>query len=542
MRASLVISVLAIFFVLFFSFNGKVHLFDWDEINFAEIAREMIVTGNYLDVQIDYKPFWEKPPFFAWLQVLSMKIFGINEFAARFPNAIAGLLSLLLIFYIGKKLHHIRFGFLWMLILGCSTLPFFYFKSGIIDPWYNLLIYASGFYIFQYLNTGKIYHALLGGFLCGLSILTKGPVGLLILGFVLILYGLFQKQIWPKIFRHQFLLGFVLTMFVTGSSWFILQIANGEYQMVKDFIFYQIRLLSTADAGHAGPWYYHLVVLLVGVFPASLIAIPSFFRQGEADLLDFKKWNMLMLIVVLIIFSIVKTKIIHYSSLAFFPITYLAAVQILGWLKGINHTYKYLTPLIIVFIALFIVANVLITQFEYIKHYIINNITIEDTFAIANIKAQVDWQGYEIISCVFLITALIGWLIFRNRNIRYAIFSLFIGNLAFVYTTMLFVVPKVEKYTQGAAIEFYKSLRSQNVYITPLYFKTYAYLFYSDKRPFTQKSNLELQHLLEGKIDYPAYFVLKNNDRTKVENYPITFLYEKNGFLFFKRNPEAIID
>jgi len=50
---------------LFIPFLGRVHLFDWDEINFAEAGREMMVSGNYLQVQIDYKPFWEKPPLFS---------------------------------------------------------------------------------------------------------------------------------------------------------------------------------------------------------------------------------------------------------------------------------------------------------------------------------------------------------------------------------------------------------------------------------------------------------------------------------------------
>jgi 4-amino-4-deoxy-L-arabinose transferase-like glycosyltransferase len=48
--------------IFFIPFLGSVHLFDWDEINFAESAREMIVTGNYSRVQIDFHPFWEKPP------------------------------------------------------------------------------------------------------------------------------------------------------------------------------------------------------------------------------------------------------------------------------------------------------------------------------------------------------------------------------------------------------------------------------------------------------------------------------------------------
>ena len=88
--------------LLFVPFLGRINLFDWDEVNFAESAREMIVSNDYLNVQINFKPFWEKPPLFIWMQVISMKIFGINEFAARFPNALCGIVTLLVLFNTGK--------------------------------------------------------------------------------------------------------------------------------------------------------------------------------------------------------------------------------------------------------------------------------------------------------------------------------------------------------------------------------------------------------------------------------------------------------
>jgi 4-amino-4-deoxy-L-arabinose transferase-like glycosyltransferase len=83
--------------LFFLPFLGYFHLFDWDEINFAECAREMLATGNYTEVQINFQPFWEKPPFFIWLQALAMNFFGINEFAARLPNAICGIATLIVI-------------------------------------------------------------------------------------------------------------------------------------------------------------------------------------------------------------------------------------------------------------------------------------------------------------------------------------------------------------------------------------------------------------------------------------------------------------
>ena len=132
--------------LFFISFIGRLHLFDWDEINFAESAREMILTHDYLTVRAFFEPFWEKPPLFIWFQVLSMKVFGINEFAARFPNSICGICTLLFVFNIGKNLYNIRFGLIWVMTFACSLLPFFYFKSGIIDPWFNLLIFTGVYF------------------------------------------------------------------------------------------------------------------------------------------------------------------------------------------------------------------------------------------------------------------------------------------------------------------------------------------------------------------------------------------------------------
>ena len=111
----------AIFFavlaaVFFLPFLGGVHLFDWDEINFAECAREMILSKDYLRTQIDFKPFWEKPPLFIWLQVAAMKIFGINEWGARFPNVVVAFFTLFSFYKIGNKVANKEVSKWWILL------------------------------------------------------------------------------------------------------------------------------------------------------------------------------------------------------------------------------------------------------------------------------------------------------------------------------------------------------------------------------------------------------------------------------------------
>jgi Dolichyl-phosphate-mannose-protein mannosyltransferase len=122
--------------LLFLPGIGGYELFDWDEINFAESAREMLISGDYGRVTIDFAPFWEKPPLFIWLQALSMKLFGVNEFASRLPNALTGAATLALLSHWGR-IHSQAMGFFWPLLYAGSLLSFFYFKSGIIDPLFN---------------------------------------------------------------------------------------------------------------------------------------------------------------------------------------------------------------------------------------------------------------------------------------------------------------------------------------------------------------------------------------------------------------------
>ncbi|MCK4747142.1 MAG: glycosyltransferase family 39 protein, partial [Bacteroidales bacterium] len=252
-------------------FLGSVHLFDSDEVNYAESAREMILTDDYMNVQIDFKPFPEKPPLFFWLQVVSMKLFGINEFAARFPNFICGIVTLVILFFIGNRLYGRRFGLYWILAYGSAILPFFFFKSGIIDPWFNLFIFLGMAWFIYYLDPlrkrTRIRNVALSGIFFGLAMLTKGPVALLIFLVCFIIFmGIRRFRIETTARDVGLFTGIVV---LVGGSWYFHQIFSGNSMVLKDFIQYQVRILSEVKTGHEGFFGYHVVVLLLGVFPAS---------------------------------------------------------------------------------------------------------------------------------------------------------------------------------------------------------------------------------------------------------------------------------
>lgn len=526
--------------VLYVPFLGHVHLFDWDEINFAESAREMIVSRNYLDVQVNYEAFWEKPPLFIWLQVLSMKIFGINEFAARFPNAVIGVLTLLVLYFTGNQVKDHRFGVLWSILYAVSILPFLYFKSGIIDPLFNLCIFLGVYFFSRFsLDTSKKYIFLsLSAAAIGLGILTKGPVALLLFLLTAFVFMLWQHKY--KSYLNLKVIGlYAIVIALVGGFWFILQWLNGNEQILKDFITYQIRLFSTKGAGHGGFPGYHFVVVFFGVFPASILLFMGYRvdKQDTLQSINFHLWMRILLWVVLILFSIVSTKIVHYSSMAYFPITYLGAYGLYLCWEGKRQVSKSVRVLLILVAGFWALAVIGIVLIGRNTKAIIASGKIADPFAMANLEAQVHWTGWEVLIGLIFIGA-VFFLILNINHKKRALASLLLGTVFFTYATMVFIVPKIEAYSQRAAIEFLQGIKGENAEVTTYGYKSFAHLFYFQK-PYEQNTRDNSQ-LLNADINRKVYVITKIHKAAHFEKKYPTFerLYDKNGFVFYMKKPE----
>ena len=529
--------------LFFLPFLGGVHLFDWDEINFAECAREMLQTGNFGQVQIDFQPFWEKPPLFIWMQALSMHLWGVGEYAARFPNAICGLITLVLLYRIGNRLHGKPFGWLWGIVYLGSLLPHLYFKSGIIDPWFNLFIFGGlYFFIEGYWEKSRKYF-FASGALLGLAVLTKGPVGLLLPGLAMVAFWVKMRLKW-YVRPLDFLIVGLTALAVTGL-WFCYEIITHGPWFVEQFIRYQVRLFSTPDAGHGGFPGFHVVVLLLGCFPASIFAIPALWRsqlEGERER-QFRWWMAALFWIVLILFSIVQSKIIHYSSLAYFPLTYLGTTTLFGNLTRERPLSKGLVwgiALSGLFISLFAIAAAIAgNHIEWIKPFLAN-----DPFALANLEARVNWTGWELVPGIWLgawvlacLPAGMGCLGFRRRGLNVKGITLFfLGTALFLQLGLFFFVGRVEGYSQRAAIAFYETLQGKEVYVKTVGFKSYAHLFYSKKQAGGAPEQGDLDWLAGGPVDRDVYVVTKVNKVKRLEAYPgLKEVWRENGFVIFER-------
>ncbi len=540
-RIQLLIAAAAL--LLFVPGLGAVHLFDWDEINFAEIAREMVVSGDRLQPRMHFEPFHEKPPLFMWMQAAAMEVFGIGEFASRLPNAICGVFTLLVLFRIGEQLRGRIFGAWWAFAYLGSILPHLYFRSGIIDPWFNLFIFLGLHAIITLvqraperapgtLNARSDRYAWLAGLFLGLAVLTKGPVGVLVPVLVMGAYwvrgGFKPYLLWRR-------LGILaLAGMLTVAVWAVVDLLRNGPQFMVAFFWRQVAMLTTEDAGHGGFIGYHFVVLLIGCFPSSVFALQELLRptrttDGAEN--DHRRWMVLLFWVVLLLFSIVKTKIVHYSSLCYFPLTYLAALQLERiWKKKSSFGWSRFALGII---GSLIATVVILLPFAAMRLDALRPLFAQDPFALANLDADVRWSGLESIPGLLLLAALVtAHFLHARSKYRAALLTVFGAGALFVTGTLFFFINNIEGYSQRAAVEFFEAHAGERCWLLTKGYKSYVPEFYGR----VQEAQPTEERLWYGPIDRPVYLSCKITSEDEVKEL-IAFreLYRKNGFIFFVR-------
>ncbi|MEM7573578.1 MAG: glycosyltransferase family 39 protein [Bacteroidota bacterium] len=512
---------------------GQLYLFDWDEINFAEIAREMRISGNWGQPTVGFLPFHEKPPLFSWLQAFAMGWTEQSDLGARLPNLLCGLLSLALLFRIGSRLKGQLFGWLWAAFMGLSILPSLYFRSGIIDPWFNLfLLLAADRIVVWELRSRKTW-ALLSwaGLWLGLAILTKGPAGGLILALFI---GL---QLWRDQGRYWYrylLVGLIGLLPIL--LWLLWLWPQDDGFFTREFLRYQWRLFSQPDAGHGGFPGYHFVVLLFGCFPASIFALPALFRKsagGIGPAVHYDRRMRDLFWVVLILFSIVSTKIVHYSSLCYFPLTYLAARTALSWFNGhwkpTRNWWRLLIACWSLFMILALALPLLAQTIPVWKDWFGDELGHW-------LEVEQNWPWICYLPGLIALGLFIRLLLLAKKNAPTAsISSSLIGTALFLYLGLALFAGRIQNYSQGPLVSFYQQQSKKEVYFGTAYHKSYAPIYYGRLRQ--QRGGKQRDWLFHGPIDADLYFSSPRRKREQVlrEVPDAELLYEAGAYAFYRR-------
>ena len=282
-----ILLLLTIFGFTFFQTLGRFPLIEPDEGRYAEIPREMIERCDFITPLLNYVKYFEKPPLHYWLNALSMSVFGQNEFAARCPGALMGLMTVILTYHVGRKLFGRRAGLLSSLILGTCTGFLVQARLNITDMTLTCTLSAAlGFFIVAAREDEKLkglyYHL---SYICAaLAVLAKGLIGIVFPGAIVFLYFLFTKR-WNLLREMRLATGFPLFLLV-AAPWFVLvSLKNPEFARFF-FIHEHFERFTTTVHGRYQPFWFFVPVLLGTMLPWSFLipaAVRRAWRERRAD-------------------------------------------------------------------------------------------------------------------------------------------------------------------------------------------------------------------------------------------------------------------
>ncbi|MBR8312291.1 glycosyltransferase family 39 protein [Burkholderia dolosa] len=276
-RITLVLLLVA-FAVVWFAPLGLRHLIPSDEGRYAEMAREMFVTGDWITPRYNGYKYFEKPPLQTWLNALTFAWFGIGEWQARLYTALASFAGVLLVGFTGARLFNPLSGFLAAIVLASS--PYWNLMGH-----FNALDMGLAFWMAVSLcalllaQRPGLRAAAVRGWMwtcwaaMALAVLSKGLVGVILPGAVLVLYTLIARD-WA-LWKRLYLVSGLVIFFAIVTPWFVLvQQRNPEFFNFF-FVVQQFRRYLTPEQNRPGPFYYFAPVLLIGFLPWLSVAWQS---------------------------------------------------------------------------------------------------------------------------------------------------------------------------------------------------------------------------------------------------------------------------
>ncbi|MDA8414332.1 MAG: phospholipid carrier-dependent glycosyltransferase [Desulfobacteraceae bacterium] len=273
-----------VFAIPFFQFLGRLPLIDPDEGRYAEIPREMLERGDLITPTLNYVKYFEKPPLLYWINAASLKIFGVNEFGARFPSALCGLLTVLATYIIARHLYGRRSALISALILGTSA--GFVLQSRIIltDMLLTFCLTAAlGSFIVAAGREGRRSRPLpwyLFYLFCALATLAKGLIGIVFPAGIVFFYLLVSRR-WRLLSDMRLVPGLLLFLAV-AAPWFVLvSLRNPEFARFF-FIHEHFERFTSKVHGRYQPIWFFVPVLLGTMLPWSFF-IPGALRRAWRD-------------------------------------------------------------------------------------------------------------------------------------------------------------------------------------------------------------------------------------------------------------------
>jgi 4-amino-4-deoxy-L-arabinose transferase-like glycosyltransferase len=353
--------------ILYLPGLGRPALWEPDEGRYAEIAREMVVSGDYVTPRDDFELYFEKPPLVYWTDAAAIQIFGVNEFAVRLPAALFSIGQVVVTAALAETMLGVEAGMLAALVLALSPLFFGFARFATLDPALAFFLAAAlGAFYFAardepFSSASARNWLIVSTAMLALGTLAKGPIALLLGGAIALAWLAFERRL--RQLARMPLLWCAAIYVVIVAPWFALAESRNP-GFLRFFLIHEHleRYVSSGEHGW-GPWFF-IPIVIGGLWPW-IFFVPlgwSAMRDGRRS--SAARFLGLWFAVVFVFFSIPRSKLGSYILPALTPLAIVAGYG-LSRLRALD-TVARRRLLAIVAIASVALAGVLFVFFELV--------------------------------------------------------------------------------------------------------------------------------------------------------------------------------
>lgn len=312
---------------------GAAGVFDLDEGLYATVARQMVESGNWIVPRVGSETFFDKPPLFYWLEALSIYFLGATPLAVRLPSAGATALTAIALWWWCRRRGSERLGWIAAALFLFCPLSFVLAREAVLDSlltlWLTLAVIAA-IEANRAQNSAKGQAYLGMAVAMGLATMTKGVIGVL-LPLVALAFWLSVCRDRSEARRVPWLEMAVVVALIIAPWHLLMWCATGD-EFVRQYIVHNhIQRFTGEDFKHNAPFFSYLPVLLIGMFPWSLLVPLSWWRGWQMrrahSELPWTMWAVWAAVVV-VFFSISRSKLPSYVAPAVPALCLLVAARL----------------------------------------------------------------------------------------------------------------------------------------------------------------------------------------------------------------------
>lgn len=487
----------------------------------AAISRQMVESGDWLNLKINGEPYDQKPHLFFWLAGLGIQLFGNSNWAFKLFPFLVGVSGIYFTYRLGKLIYSELSGKLAALLAGTSQMFFLYFFDIHTDTVLQATVTLAIWQLAEYLENKKPVYFIFGFVGIGLAMLTKGPVGA-VLPFFFVLFYLLLKKDFRQLFHPKWILGILLVLLIISPTLYHLWESFGAEGFHFYFIGNNFGRITGEVAGSSTDPFFYLYNQLWAFAPWTIVFITAlggeiitWFYAPKPRKMGISIFGSVL--VLFVVYSIARGKAPNYMMM-FIPL--------LAVLAGNRMKYFVLWPTImtrkLIFAQRLIILLVLLAIPASYYLFPGNHFLLPLSLLISATTLIVCFRGIELHRWNRLIFATLVSLAFINLYLNAS------------------VIPNMFQYQgHSQTLEIFESCQTNEKQLFNFGLEEYELFFNAEK----QVQNVVSWEELYDVVNHPGAWVYTNEDRLRKIWYlqlPIDTIYEINQRGMNRISPEFI--